>query len=105
MAGTENRWKNVKPRLNQRMTGGKKKKNGGVVLRDAFCIRTIDCNDFCIQIKMGLTAMPFAIRQSKGSKEYSRMRRCDHYVEDIRKTNGVDSNVLNIPEGKCQVFH
>ena len=47
------------------MTGGKRRKNGGVV-RDAFCIRTIDCNAFCIQIKMGLTAVPFVNQTVEG---------------------------------------
>ena len=86
------------------MTGVKKKKKYGGDVRNAFCIWTMDCNAFCIQKNMGLTAVPFAIRQSMGSKEYPKMRKCVHYGEDICRKNGVDSNVLNTPEGRCQVF-
>ena len=82
----------------------KRKKIYGGVVQNAFCIQTIDCNSFCIQRVMGLTVMPLSIRQLKGLKEYPRRHKCVHYVKDICMKNEVDSNVLGIPEGKCQVF-
>ena len=53
---------------------------------------------------MGLTVVPFAIRQSMGSKDYPKRRKSIHYGEDIHMKNEVDNNVLNTPEGRCQVF-